>query len=60
MKRILITLLVFISAFSWSQILVINELDSDNPSIDTQEFVEIKSQTPNFSTDGYVLVFFNH
>ena len=59
MKRILITLLVFISAFSWSQILVINELDSDNPSIDTQEFVEIKSQTPNFSTDGYVLVFFN-
>ncbi|WP_431158786.1 endonuclease [Winogradskyella poriferorum] len=42
-----------------SQVLVVNELDSDNPSIDTQEFVEIKSQTPNFSTDGYILVFFN-
>ncbi len=59
MNRILIILLVFISASSWSQVLVINELDCDNPSIDTQEFVEIRSQTPNFSTDGYVLVFFN-
>ena len=59
MKRILTILLVFISIYSWSQTLVINELDCDNPSTDTEEFVEIKSQTPNFSTDGYVLVFFN-
>ena len=59
MNRILIILLVFVSASSWSQVLVINELDCDNPSIDTQEFVEIRSQTPNFSTNGYVLVFFN-
>ena len=59
MKRILSILLVCISIYSWSQVLVINELDCDNPSTDTEEFVEIKSQTPNFSTDGYVLVFFN-
>jgi hypothetical protein len=59
MNKIIIILFVFISVFSWSQVLVINELDCDNPSIDTEEFVEIKSQTPNFSTDGYVLVFFN-
>lgn len=38
---------------------VINELDSDTPSIDTQEFVELLSSTPNFPLDGYVLVFFN-
>ena len=59
MKRILTILLVFVSVYSWSQVLVINELDCDNPSTDIQEFVEIKSQMPNFSTDGYVLVFFN-
>ena len=59
MKRIIFLSFVFISAISWSQVLVINELDCDNPSTDTEEFVEIKSQTPNFSTDGYVLVFFN-
>jgi hypothetical protein len=41
------------------QILVINELDCDTPGIDDKEFVEIKSQSPHFSLDGYVLVFFN-
>jgi hypothetical protein len=59
MNKIISILFVFVSAVSWSQVLVINELDCDNPSTDTEEFVEIKSQTPNFSTDGYVLVFFN-
>jgi len=59
MKKIFTFLLILISGLSYSQILVINELDSDNPSTDTAEFIEIKSQTPNFSTDGYVLVFFN-
>lgn len=44
--------------FSHGQV-VINELDSDTPSIDDKEFVELKSTTPNFSLDGYVLVFFN-
>ena len=38
---------------------VINELDSDTPSIDDKEFVELKSETPFFSLDGYILVFFN-
>jgi len=40
-------------------VLVINEIDSDTPSIDNLEFIEIKSQTPNFSLNGYVLVCFN-
>jgi len=59
MNRIFICLIFFMSAICWSQPLVINELDADSPSIDTAEFVELKSQTPNFATDGYILVFFN-
>ncbi len=51
-------LLVLVCNFGYSQV-VINELDSDNPSTDTKEFVELKSDTPNFSLNGYVLVFFN-
>lgn len=42
-----------------AQVLVINELDCDTPGIDDKEFVELKSETPHFSLDGYVLVFFN-
>ena len=38
---------------------VINELDTDTPSVDDKEFVELKSATPNFSLNGYILVFFN-
>jgi hypothetical protein len=38
---------------------VINELDSDTPSTDDKEFVELKSTVPNFSLDGYILVLFN-
>jgi hypothetical protein len=59
MNKITIVILLLISGFSWSQVLVINELEPDSPSIDTDEFIEIKSTTPNFSTDGYILVFFN-
>jgi hypothetical protein len=38
---------------------VINELDSDTPSTDDREFIELKSASPNFSLNGYVLVLFN-
>ncbi|MFD1063996.1 endonuclease [Winogradskyella litorisediminis] len=60
--------LIFIFLFcslSWSQTLVINELDANDPSIDDEEFIEIRSldtmgnSLPNFSLDGYILVFFN-
>jgi len=56
----LITFLSFLllAQFSYSQI-VINELDCDTPGIDDKEFVELKSDTPYASLDGYVLVFFN-
>ncbi len=39
--------------------LVINELDADTPSIDDMEFLELLSDTPGFSLDGFVVVFFN-
>jgi endonuclease I len=39
--------------------IVINELDCDTPSTDDKEFLELKSDSPNFSLDGYVVVFFN-
>ncbi len=57
-KLLAVILLFFASTTLFSQV-VINELDCDTPGIDDQEFVELKSDTPNFSLDGYVLVFFN-
>lgn len=57
-KYFSVLFLLFSICFSYGQV-VINELDSDTPSIDDKEFVELKSATPNFSLDGYVLVFFN-
>jgi endonuclease I len=57
-KKILQISLFFFVLSSYSQV-VINEIDADNPGTDTKEFVELKSTTPNFSLDGYVLVFFN-
>ena len=59
MKKI-VTLFIcsFITFLSNAQ-LVINELDSDTPGIDNEEFIEIKSDTPNFSLDGFIVVLFN-
>jgi Endonuclease I/Secretion system C-terminal sorting domain len=59
MKRIItIGLFLLMSQIILSQI-VINELDSDTPSTDILEFIELKSDTPNFPLDGYVIVLFN-
>lgn len=43
---------------SFGQI-VINELDSDSPGVDLEEFIELKTDEPFASLDDYVLVFFN-
>lgn len=56
---------LFLGLFSFSQTVVINEIDADTPGFDVAEFVELKSfdsngvALPNFSLDGYVLVFYN-
>ena len=59
MKKYLLIVCALCSFAGWSQLIVINEIDSDTPSIDNLEFVELKSQTANFALDGYVLVCFN-
>ncbi|WP_179345594.1 endonuclease [Winogradskyella ursingii] len=58
-KNFTLILFLVVSISSFSQVLVINELDCDNVSAELEEIVEIKSQTPNFPTDGYIIVFFN-
>jgi hypothetical protein len=57
-KTVALILFLLLFQVSFSQI-VINELDCDTPGVDTLEFVELKSDTPNFPLDGYVVVFFN-
>ncbi|MBP6557413.1 MAG: endonuclease [Flavobacterium sp.] len=58
LKKILCYLLVLSTSMIEAQV-VINELDCDTPSTDDKEFIELKSATPNFSLNGYVLVLFN-
>ncbi len=52
-------LLLFVFSYIASGQVIINELDCDTPSTDDKEFIELKSASPNFPLDGYVLVFFN-
>ncbi len=58
-RKYLLFLSLICSFVSYSQVIVINEIDSDTPSIDNLEFVELKTQAPNTSLNGYVLVCFN-
>ncbi len=59
MKHVFYPVMLFFAfQLSFGQV-VINELDCDTPGVDDKEFVELKSDTPNFSLDGYVVVFFN-
>jgi len=57
-RKIVLVLALFTSIILHSQV-VINELNADNPSTDDHEFIELKSITPNFSLNGYVLVLFS-
>lgn len=59
MLKTTLSLLWLLLPFMATSQVVINELDSDTPSTDDKEFVELKSTTPNFPLDGYVLVFYN-
>lgn len=59
MKFLYFFIAFFLGSFMFSQVLVINELDCDTPGVDDKEFLEIKSETPNFPLDGYIVVFFN-
>jgi len=56
-----ITLLIFfiLNQFLFAQEVIINEVDSDTPGVDRQEFIELRTMVPNTSLEGYVLVLFN-
>lgn len=57
-KRLLLGVALLFTLFVQGQV-VINELDADTPGLDVREFIELKSETPYFSLDGYILVFYN-
>ena len=63
-QKLLTLLFLLLGMFSYSQTVVINEIDADTPGADVKEFIELKSfdsngiALPNFSLDGYVLVFY--
>ena len=57
-KKTTLLLVLIIHQLTFSQI-VINEVDCDTASTDTQEFIELKTVTPYYALDGYVVVLFN-
>ncbi|MDT0556382.1 T9SS type A sorting domain-containing protein [Patiriisocius hiemis] len=58
MKKITLLLALLTASFSFGQI-VINEVDADQTSTDTTEFIELLSDTPNFNLNGYIVVLYN-
>ncbi len=52
-------LLMFFGWVAQAQSILINELDSDTPSTDTQEFIELRTPNAFTSLDGFVMVLFN-
>lgn len=59
MQKYYLTFILFLILQPTFGQVVINELDCDSPGIDNMEFIEIKTATPKFPLDGYILVFFN-
>ena len=57
-RKILILIFLLSGISIYSQV-VINEIDVDMTGSDVNEFIELKSTTPNLSLDGYVLVLYN-
>ncbi len=58
MKKLFVTILFLIGIATNAQVFI-NEIDADTPGSDTLEFIELKSNVPNYNLDGLVLVFFN-
>jgi len=58
-KHLLFFLFLVVSIGVKSQTVVINEIDSDTPSTDVLEFIELKTSTPNMALDGYAVVLYN-
>ncbi len=58
MKTITFITILLFCTISFSQIRI-NEVDVDQAGTDVTEFVEILSDSPNFSLEGYIVVFYN-
>ncbi len=58
MKKITFIASLLFYTISFSQI-HINEVDVDQTGTDVSEFIEILSDSPNFSLEGYIVVFYN-
>lgn len=58
MRLKILLFLFFLSFVSVSQV-VINEIDVDMTGSDVNEIIELKSSSPNFSLDGYIIVLYN-
>lgn len=59
MKNILHLAFTLFTIQVFAQTPIINELDSDTQSVDTKEFIEIRTSSAFQSLDGYLLVLFN-
>lgn len=59
MKLIYTFIIFLLYSYNATSQVVINELDTDTPGQDFEEFIELKSDIPHFPLDGYVLVLFN-
>lgn len=59
MKKITLLAALLLSALSFSQIVLINEVDSDQTGTDITEFLELRTDAPGMSLDGYIVVFYN-
>ncbi len=56
--KLLVTFFLLLGFISPAQV-VINEIDVDMSGSDVEEIIELKSDSPNFSLTGYVLVLYN-
>ena len=59
MIRLFLLLSILFSCLSFSQNVIINELDVDTDGVDDKEFIELKTPNPNSSLNGLVMVLFN-
>jgi len=59
MKYLIAVVLVCLAFAKAESQVVINELDADTPSTNDRQFVELKTDNPFTSLNGYVMVFFN-
>lgn len=59
MNKITLLAFLFLGQIIFSQEVIINELFFRNPGVNDKQFIELKTDEPEVSLDGYVMVLFN-